>query len=258
MWTFEYNLNVSLFLSSDDFPDFEHKVTEAWKEGDLILFPANGAFYIAKIDKYYSFIDGEYTINVVDPFFDNVFMYKRSGSWFLNDGIPKGQKFLYLGGVNGKIYQEGEYKLDNGVLKPEYMEHSEEDQINDIPFIIATRIEVYKSSSLIGNYEWQGEDEEDEIPDLIVGWHSYRHTKLDNENEPTIGEVTVFEGKQLTSFQGVIGYKYNGLAFTYTGDFEQNNFVMSSGDTDLNMIFDGLVSYPKDIWKFGGGAQNVD
>lgn len=261
MWKYIENLNVSLFLNSEDFPNFEHKVSSAWVKGGLILFPANSAYYISVVDEYYNFIDGEYSINIPVLNASNEYMYKRGGSWYRNEDTPRGQKFLVLtDSISGQqVYQNGEYKLNNGMFEPEYMTHSDQDGVNDIPFNNPSIAEVYKSSTLTGYYEWQGEEEEgQEVADLVVGWHSYKHTKLDSEGEAIAGDITVYEQKELTKSGQIIQYNYNGSRYTYEGDFEQSNFVMNNGVNDLTMIFQGLVSYPKSIWKFDGGAQDVD
>jgi len=257
MWTYAPTLKKYLLINNADF-DLIHFVDGCWRQASTyepnILFEHDGAFYI---------VEGRINIDIeeigVDLSYGNGgYRVKKIGDrWVLSESVKKvGLKWKKK---DSTYYTPNTYELDleNNKWVPWPVAEDSDSLTSYKKNFERVGVEVYKSTTLIGAYEWQGVDTRE---DIIVGYRKYTHLGLDSEGEQTEQVVTVIESVGLTEYTAgnLWSYTYKGDTYTYTGDLPLESFTMESGDKELDMTYIELVELTKDIWNLDGGAQIVD
>lgn len=267
MWVNQPKLNKHIFIDNPDF-DLIHFVEDCYRNTDepnQLLFEFDDSWYIATIS------------DSSEMRFDNSFRYilnagpfgifymtvsKQLGEWvgiagYTLEGIEWKAILNQYGDFSTTHLVRGNYKLNtlDNKFEPFPIATGSEDLSDFIEDFTRHGLNVYKSGTLLGSYEWQGISPES---DIVVGYRKYTHKALDDEGQPTSEDIQITESVELTQTNSIWSYTYLSKTYIYTGDLPLNTFNMTSGDDTLSMTYTGLTQLNKDIIIFDGGAQIVD
>lgn len=267
MWGYSPNTNKHIFINNDDF-DLVHFIEDCYRNTEnsrQLLFEFSGSWYIATIpnDINKMRFDGSFDYIVRDNMqgYNSANVTKDGGKWIAyGNNAKKGIKWKLLVSPIGSRFDvlvRSSYELDVNAseFKP-YQIASGSDDLSDLvaPFI-RMGDNVYKSSTMLGAYSWQGEDAKD---DIIIGYHSYTHKAIDSNGNQTNEDVAVIETENLIGSGSNWRYVYQSKTYAYTGELPLSNFTMTSGEDSLNMVYIELIQLDKNIVMFDGGAQIVE
>ena len=272
MWVNQIALNKHVFINYEGF-DIIYFIEDAWRNNDpslsnLILFNKASSWYIADLESDIDDLgfDNDYFANVA--FTNQGRVYKENGDWILNRGYtndlrsnsPIWKKSEAKGFFNSDVIAIGsKFKLNQPSMEWEpWPVADDSEDLSSYNFGFASIGEsVYKSSSKLGVYKWQGSGTK---ADIIVGYRKYTHKAIDAEGNQTNEDVEVIETSSLveeTANNWI--YTYNGVRYKYSGELPLNNFAMTSDDSKtLQMNYVGLTTLVKGVNIFDGGAQIVD
>ena len=233
--------------------------------GRALLFEHESNWYIiqtiAGLSSYRLGFFEDIYVDINAPFY----MYKE-GSRFLAKKYSyrsssekwKRIKFTNIDGEEEELTSVGRlYELDESskLLKPYNIATGSESLADlNIQFVRGGN-DVYKSSTKLGVYEWQGEEEED---DIIVGWRHYTHKAIDSEGNQTAEDINVYEQEGLQGSKSSWRYSYNGVNYFYNYELPLLDFYMTgSEDKKIKMNYVKLSERQKKQWHTESGATYV-
>lgn len=247
MWIFRKDILKTIAIKDEEF-DLIHTVIDGWLNIDYpnhLLFEANDVSYIAT------------GINNIELGFDDTVIVQRSPDKEFFQLRFNGSQWIFYNVHKANTWKkhltttrQGNWfaDLSDNKIKPYLIESGSEPITLEREF---KRLgsELYKSDSLLGTYTWQGTGSQD---DIVVGKRKYKHVF---ESDDFFATETI----ELTQVSGDWVYTFKGVEYIFeSSELPLSNFIMTSDEGDINMIFIELVTIIKDVMHYDGGAQIVD
>lgn len=247
MWIFRKDILKTIAIKDAAF-DLIHTVIDGWLNIDYpnhLLFEANGVSYIAT-DINNDKLGFDDTVTVQRSPDKEFFQLRFNGSQWIFYNVNKANTWK----KHATTTRQGNWfaDLSEDKIKPYLIESGSEPITFEREF---KRLgsELFKSDSLLGVYTWQGFGSKD---DIIVGKRKYKHVF---ESDDFFATETI----ELTQVSGDWVYNFKGVEYIFeSSELPLSNFIMTSDEGDINMIFIELVTIIKDVMHYDGGAQIVD
>lgn len=252
MWIDTPLLQKYLLMLNSDF-DLVHFIDGGYLGSNehlgKILFANAGSFYIVEVGVDQLGFSFDYSAGSSQRF------RKVGSDWILNRTTFSVDMFWKK--IGSAVFSSDCYKIDiaaNKIIPFPVAPNSESLSSFESSFTRQGK-DVWKNNDMTGSFVWQGSGVVDNI---IVGWRKYTHKELDSEGSETSNNIDVFESIGLieqSSNNWV--YTYKSKIYTFNGALPLSNFIMTSGEDDLNMTYIELTQLEKSVWNFDGGAQVV-
>lgn len=251
MWIYERDLNRTLLVELESVKGVVLKISECYRLDDKILFERSGAYYIYEENNpntkplvFSNYINGRFYSEYIIISGSELLLIKN------NTKFPK--KFVVLDTTR---CQEGYYKYNHSTDKWDAQIESHSDPVDSVDNNYEFQ-QLYKSTTLLGSYQWQGEGSEN---DIKVGWKKYKHKAIDSEGNQTNEYINVVESVGLTeSSYNQWRYTYQGVEYSYAGEISNEDFTMTNEEEEISMEYVAYISLSKPVFNFDGGAQVVD
>ena len=256
-WREVKDIKYTFPVKSDDFEGFFHTIASCYRANfktptsdiEPLLFEHGGSYYILEDENPsdFGFNKDWYRFVVIDYLYYHCIIKEVDGIGLvlIPEGNRRMNKFLYF---YPNAIQWGYYIYNETTKRFVAQVLDNSDPVEDVDASFE-RLQLYKSSTLTGVYEWQGGGSRDNI---AVGWKTYTHEFEEKE-------YTATESVELDKPYGYWNYSFNGQIYEYQNNLPLSDFTMNSTTTSdtIDMTYKELVSLSGDLWRFDGGVQDV-